>query len=98
MEEEKRKLEQLIEEEERAMQELQTVRQNYRIMRNQIKKLTRQERTHQLCVRGGELNKYLVEPDILTDEDVKAILREIFRYPRIRDIVRETLERRKANL
>lgn len=52
-----------------------------KLRRKRLAQLKRNERTHQLCVRGGELNKHLHAPDALTDEEVAAFLDEIFQIP-----------------
>lgn len=39
--------------------------------KRKLAKLKRDARTHQLCERGGELNRLLQRPDDLTDEQVR---------------------------
>ena len=46
--------------------------------KRKLAKLKRDARTHQLCERGGELNRLLLRPDDLTDEQVKRFLQEVF--------------------
>ena len=46
--------------------------------KHKLAKLKRDARTHQLCERGGELNRLLQRPDDLTDEQVKQFLQEVF--------------------
>lgn len=46
--------------------------------KRKLAKLKRDARTHQLCERGGELNRLLQRPDDLTDEQVKQFLQEVF--------------------
>lgn len=43
------------------------------------KNLTWKERTHRLCTRGGMLEKFLIEPGVLTDDQVMEILKSAFR-------------------
>ena len=52
-----------------------------RAQKRKLAKLKRDARTHQLCVRGGELNRLLQRPDDLTDEQVKQFLQEVFTLP-----------------
>ena len=49
-----------------------------RAQKRKLAKLKRDARTHQLCERGGELNRLLQRPDDLTDEQVKQFLQEVF--------------------
>ncbi|MCD7771847.1 MAG: DUF3847 domain-containing protein [Oscillospiraceae bacterium] len=44
-----------------------------------VRKLTRNERTHRLCTRGGMLEAFLKQPTVLTDEDVMELLTFLFR-------------------
>ena len=46
--------------------------------KRKLAKLKRDARTHQLCERGGELNRLLQRPDDLTDEQVKQFLQDVF--------------------
>jgi hypothetical protein len=45
---------------------------------SQSKQLSRSERTHRLCTRGGMLEKFLREPSLLTDDDVMELLTFLF--------------------
>ena len=47
-------------------------------LRNELKLLTRNERTHRLCTRAGMLETFLREPTLLTDDDVMELLTFIF--------------------
>ena len=47
-------------------------------LQHQLKQLTRKERTHRLCTRGGMLESFLQEPKRLTDDDVMLLLKLIF--------------------
>ena len=47
-------------------------------LQQEIKRLTRSERTHRLCTRGGMLEAFLKEPTLLTDDDVMELLRFLF--------------------
>ena len=41
-------------------------------------RLTRAERTHRLCTRGGMLETFIQEPSLLTDSDVMELLTFLF--------------------
>ena len=52
----------------KAEQQLRTAKHKISIQRNK-------ERTHRLCERGGHLEHYLPNPELLTDEDVFLLIR-----------------------
>ena len=53
--------------------------------KHKLAKLKRDARTHQLCERGGELNRLLQRPDDLTDEQVKQFLQDVFSLPAVQE-------------
>lgn len=53
--------------------------------KRKLAKLKRDARTHQLCERGGELNRLLQRPDDLTDEQVRQFLQDVFAMPVVQD-------------
>lgn len=57
---------------------LRRAQQEEKILQNQIKTLTRKERTHRLCTRGAMLESFLPHPEAVTDEQVAAILSTLF--------------------
>ena len=59
-------------------QELHYNEDRVKILEHMIPKLTRKERTHRLCVHGGMLDKFLKEPDLMTDDQVMDILLNAF--------------------
>ena len=59
-----------------------------KILEHQIKTLTRKERTHRLCTRGAELERYLPHPELLPEEQVKLFLKLLFH----RDSTRQLIE------
>ena len=61
----------------------------------QIKQLTRKERTHRLCTRGGMLESFLQEPERLTDDDVMLLLKLIFHRQDMQELLKKLLEREK---
>ena len=58
--------------------EIRRLENKIKYLDSQAKQLTRKERTHRLCTRGAMLEKYLVCPEILTDEQVETILKVAF--------------------
>ena len=63
---------------------------------NQVKQLTRKERTHRLCTRGAMLESFLLRPEVLTDEDVMDILKQAFSQSGMKEIVAESVKGRVA--
>ena len=53
--------------------------QKEKIVQSEIKRLMRKERTHRLCVRGGMLEHFLREPELLSDDQVQELLTLAFR-------------------
>ncbi len=59
-----------------------------------VRKLTRNERTHRLCTRGGMLEAFLKQPTILTDEDVMELLTFLFRSEEAQNKLSSLIEER----
>jgi len=76
----KRSLQDLEAEQKNVELELKVMSQKRRILEQQKKELTRQQRTHRLCSHGGLL-EYFLPPDQFSDEQMKAVLKELFRKP-----------------
>ena len=89
------KLEKLNRELEKSEKKLQKALNDEKALQHQLKKLTRSERTHRLCARGGMLETFLQEPERLTDDDVMALLKVIFRKPDVQEMLKKLLEREK---
>ena len=64
------KLEKLNRELEKSEKKLRKAINDEKVLQHQLKQLTRKERTHRLCTRGGMLESFLQEPERLTDDDV----------------------------
>ena len=72
------KLEKLNRELEKSEKKLRKAINDEKALQHQLKQLTRKERTHRLCTRGGMLESFLQEPERLTDDDVMLLLTLIF--------------------
>ena len=72
------KLEKLNQELEKSEKKLRKAINDEKALQHQLKQLTRKERTHRLCTRGGMLESFLQEPERLTDDDVMLLLKLIF--------------------
>ena len=73
------KLGKLNRELEKSEKKLRKAMNDEKALQHQLKKLTRSERTHRLCTRGGMLESFLQEPERLTDDDVMLLLKLIDR-------------------
>jgi hypothetical protein len=82
------KLEKLNQEIEKTEAKLRRAQHEEKILEHQIKTLTRKERTHRLCTRGAELERYLSHPELLPEEQVKLFLKLLFH----RDSTRQLIE------
>ncbi len=72
------KLEKLNWELEKSEKKLRKAINDEKALQYQLKQLTRKERTHRLCTRGGMLESFLQEPERLTDDDVMLLLKTHF--------------------
>ena len=61
------KLEKLNRELEKSEKKLRKAINDEKALQHQLKQLTRKERTHRLCTRGGMLESFLQEPERLTE-------------------------------
>lgn len=82
------KLKQLNQEIAKGEARLRRAQHEEKILGHQIKTLTRKERTHRLCTRGAELERYLPHPELLPEEQVKLFLKLLFH----RDSTRQLME------
>ena len=64
-------------------------------LQHEIKRLTRSERTHRLCTRGGMLETFLREPATLADDDVMELLSFIFHSEVVQKKLNMLIEKRK---
>ena len=75
----------------KAEQQLKTAKHKISIQRNK-------ERTHRLCERGGHLEHYLPDPELLTDEDVFLLIDYFFSSPRVRELTEQMTASRRGEL
>ena len=91
------KLEKLNRELEKSEKKLRKAINDEKVLQHQLKQLTRKERTHRLCTRGGMLESFLQEPERLTDDDdVMLLLKLIFHRQDTQELLKKLLEREKA--
>ena len=89
------KLEKLKHEQYVAERKLTAAKHKEKRLENEIKRLTRSERTHRLCTRAGMLETFLREPTILTDDDVMELLTFIFHSEAVQKKLELLIENRK---
>ena len=61
-----------------AERKLTAAKHKKKRLQSELKRLTRSERSHRLCIRAGMLETFLKEPTALTDEDMMELLTCIF--------------------
>ena len=78
-----------------AERKLTAAKHKEKRLQNELKRLTRSERTHRLCTRAGMLETFLKEPTVLTDEDVMELLTFIFQSEAVQKKLNLLIESRK---
>ena len=80
-----------------AEDRLRYYKQQDKMLQSEIKRLTRNERTHRLCTRGGMVERFIQEPEKLTDDQVMELLTVAFRQPEVSGLLQKMLSEAKAN-
>ena len=91
------KLEKLKHDQYVAEKKLTAAQHREKRLKNELKRLTRSERTHRLCTRAGMLETFLREPTVLTDDDVMELLTFIFHSDAVQKKLNLLIENRKEN-
>jgi len=78
-----------------AERKLTAAKHKEKRLQNELKRLTRSERTHRLCTRAGMLETFLKEPTVLTDEDVMELLTFIFQSEAVQKKLNLLIENRR---
>ena len=89
------KLEKLKHEQYVAERKLTAAKHKEKRLESEIKRLTRSERTHRLCIRAGSLQTFLRSPTVLTDDDVMELLTFIFHSEAVQKKLNMLIENRK---
>ena len=89
------KLEKLKHDQYVAEKKLTAAQHREKRLKNELKRLTRSERTHRLCTRAGMLETFLREPTVLTDDDVMELLTFIFHSETVQKKLNLLIENRK---
>ena len=80
-----------------ATDRIRYYKQQDKMLQSEIKRLTRNERTHRLCTRGGMIEAFIQEPEKLSDDQVMELLTVAFHQPAVSDLLEKMLEETKAN-
>lgn len=80
-----------------ASDRIRYYKQQDNMLQSEIKRLTRNERTHRLCTRGGMVERLIQEPEKLSDDQVIELLTVAFRQPEVSGLLQKMLEEAKAN-
>ena len=80
-----------------ASDRIRYYKQQDKMLQSEIKRLTRNERTHRLCTRGGMVEHFISEPEKLSDDQVMELLTVVFRQPEVLELLKKMLEETKAN-
>ena len=88
-------LEKVKQEISKAEDRIRYYEQQGKIMRSEIHRLTRKERTHRLCTRGALVEHFILEPDLLTDADVYILLSVLFESEETQEKLKALIEHRK---
>ena len=91
------KLEKLKHDQYVAEKKLTAAKHREKRLENELKRLTRSERTHRLCTRAGMMETFLREPTLLTDDDVMELLTFIFHSEAVQKKLNLLIENRKEN-
>ena len=83
---------------ENTYEQLSFLEQREKILARQSAELTRKQRTHRLCTRGGMLESFLIHPGKLTDEQVIELLSIAFRTPDVADHLMTFLLAEESNV
>ena len=89
------KLEKLTHDEYVLEKKLTAVQHKEKRLRNELKLLTRNKRTHRLCTRAGMLETFLKEPSLLTDDDVMELLTFIFSEKSVQNKLNAMIKKRQ---
>lgn len=92
------KLEKLEQKRQKAEKKLTAAKSREKYLAHEMTRLTRSERTHRLCTRGGMLESFLQDPTLLTDDDVMELLTFLFHGEAAQKKLNLLIEARKKTL
>ena len=80
-----------------ASDRIRYYKQQDKMLQSEIRRLTRNERTHRLCTRGGMVESLIQKPEKLSDDQVMELLTVAFRQPEVSELLQKMLEDANAN-
>ncbi|MDY2820897.1 MAG: DUF3847 domain-containing protein [Oscillospiraceae bacterium] len=83
-----KEIERLNEEKCRNESKLRQLNHKIKALEAEEKGLRRKERNHRIFTRGGMLEAFLLEPLLLTDDQVHEILSKVFRIPEVDELLK----------
>ena len=92
------RIEKLLAMQQKAEAQKRKAEQQLRTAKHKISIQRTKERTHRLCERGGHLEHYLPNPELLTDEDVFLLIDYFFSSPRVRELAEQMTASRRGEL
>jgi hypothetical protein len=82
----------LSEEKSRNEAKLRQLKHEIKALEAEEKGLRRKERNHRIFTRGGMLEAFLLEPLLLTDDQVHEILSKAFRTPEVDGLLKTMIK------
>ena len=92
------RIEKLLAMQQKAEAQKRKAEQQLRAAKHKISIQRNKERTHRLCERGGHLEHYLPNPELLTDEDVFLLIDYFFSSPRVRELTEQMTASRRGEI
>lgn len=89
------KLDTLRQERDKAERHLRKATNDGKALAYEMARLTRVERTHRFCTRGGMLETFIRESSLLTDNDVMELLTFLFHGEAAQKKLELLIERRR---
>ena len=93
-----KEIERLQDEKSRNEAKLRQIKHEIKALEAEEKGLRRKERNHRIFTRGGMLEAFLLEPLLLTDDQVYALLKSIFHRQDVDRLLKQMIEERKKEL
>lgn len=91
------KLEKLNDQIAKGEAKLRRAQHEEKMLQHQIKMLTRKERTHRLCTRAAMMESYFPHSELVTDEQVRTVLKLIFHRSESQQILDRVLLGKSEN-
>lgn len=94
----KNRMDTLNAEREKALREINKKKNRLKNLEKEIAAEKRRERTKRLCTRAGMLESFLIEPELLTNDDVYDLLTFVFSFGGVQRELNAKLQKRRQAL